>query len=128
MNTKAILSAAMLVSLSAAFAMPADAATKKSKKTTSVAQTQAPTRTVYYRQGDPGYYAPPGSSQSRRYVVRARSYLSAGTETKQGEEHYATYAYPLGGSWDYQNRNNMQGSFTRQPLADPWDIPGWPKY
>jgi hypothetical protein len=120
MLIKALVSTAMLVGLTAALALPADAATrtKKDKKST----------TIYYRQSDPAYYAPPGSRQARRLVVQPRSYLSAGPATKQLQEHYADYAYPPGQSWDYQNRNNMQGSFTRQPLADPWDIPGWPKY
>jgi len=122
MSIKALVSTALLLSLSAALAVPAEAAPKnanKSKKQSTV---------IYYRQSDPGYYAPPGSRQGRRYLVQPRSYLSAGTETKQLEETYADYAYPPGGSWDYQNRNSAQGSFTRQPLADPWDIPGWPKY
>jgi hypothetical protein len=123
MTIKAIVSTAMLASLSMAIAIPVDAATKKRTK---VEQQQS--RTIYYRQSDPGYYAPPGSRQARRYLVQPRSYLSAGTQTKQHEEHYADYAFPPGQSWDYQNRNSAQGSFTRMPLADPWDIPGWPKY
>jgi hypothetical protein len=120
MLIKALVSTAMLVSLGAAFALPADAATKSKKDKKST--------TVYYRQGDPAYYAAPGSRQGRRLVVQPRSYLSAGPATKQHQEHYADYAFPPGGSWDYSNRNSAQGSFTRQPLADPWDIPGWSKY
>jgi hypothetical protein len=119
---KALFSTAVLVSLGAAFALPVEAATKRNavpnKKSTA----------VQYRQSDPAYYANPNSRQGRRLVVQPRSYLSAGPATKQHQEHYADYAFPPSGSWDYQNRNNMQGSFTRQPLADPWDIHGWPKY
>jgi hypothetical protein len=122
MLIKALFSTAMLVSLSAALAQPAQAATKKN------AATNKKSTAIYYRQSDPAYYAPPGSRQSRRLVVQPRSYLSAGPATKQHEEHYADYAFPLSQSWDYLNRNGAQGSFTRMPLADPWDIPGWPKY
>jgi hypothetical protein len=122
MLIKALVSTAMLVGLTAALAPLAEAATKKTVK------QEKKSTTIYYRQSDPAYYAPPGSRQARRLVVQPRSYLSAGPATKQLQEHDADYAFPPGGSWDYSNRNNMQGSFTRQPLADPWDIPGWPKY
>lgn len=125
MIIKAIVSTVALVGLTVAFAVPSEAATKKSTK---AKQEQQRSTTIYYRQADPGYYAPPGSRAARRYLVQPRSYLSAGTETKQHAEHYADYAFPPGGSWDYQNRNSFQGSFNRMPLADPWDIPGWPKY
>jgi hypothetical protein len=122
MLIKALVSTAMLVGLSAAFALPADAATKKN------AAANKKSTTVYYRQSDPAYYAPPGSRRGRRLVVQPRSWLSAGPATKQHQEHDADYAFPPSGSWDYQNRNGAQGSFTRQPLADPWDIPGWSKF
>lgn len=122
MLIKALFSTAVLVSLSAALALPAQAATKK-----NVAANKKSTA-IYYRQSDPAYYGNPNSRQGRRLVVQPRSYLSAGPATKQHQEHYADYAFPPGGSWDYQNRTSAQGSFTRQPLADPWDIPGWPKY
>ena len=122
MTIKALVSTAMLVSLTVVFAVPVEAATKKSNK------QEKRSTTIYYRQSDPGYYAPPGSRAARRLLVQPRSYLSAGTATKQHEEHYADYAFPLTQSFDYMYRNSFQGSFTRMPLADPWDIPGWPKY
>ncbi len=81
---------------------------------------------IYYRAEDRAYFE--RARVARRLTVQPRSYLSAGTETKRLEEHYADYAYPPGGSWDYSNRNSAQGSFNRQPLNDPWDIPGWPKF
>jgi hypothetical protein len=114
MTLRTIVATATLVGVALALAMPAEAATKRKKSY------------VYYRQSDPAYYAPPGSR--RRLTVQPRSYLSAGTETKQYEEHYADYAFPPGGSWNYQNRNSAQGSFTRMPLNDAWDIPGQPKF
>jgi predicted AAA+ superfamily ATPase len=122
MTIKAIVSTAMLLSLSVALAIPVDAATKSKTK------AEKKSTAIYYRQSDPAYYAPPGSRQAQRLLVQRRSYLSAGTETKQHAEHYADYAYPLSQSFDYMYRNTFQGSFTRMPLADPWDIPGWPKY
>ncbi len=125
MVIKALFSTAVLVSLSAALVLPAEAATKKNAAANAANKKST---TIYYRQSDPAYYAPPGSRQSRRLDVQPRYYLSAGHATKQHQEHDADYAFPPGGSWDYQNRNSAQGSFTRQPLADPWDMPGWPKY
>jgi hypothetical protein len=110
---RTLVATAVLAGLTLALAAPADAA-KKPKKTYT-----------YYRSQEPNYVR---VRQSRRLVVQPRSYLSAGTETKQYDEHYADYAFPPGGSFDYSNRNSAQGSFTRRPLADPWDIPGWPKF
>ena len=80
---------------------------------------------IYYRAEDRAYFE---RTRSSRLTVQPRSYLSAGTETKQYEQHYTDYAFPPGGSWDYQNRNSAQGSFTRQPLNDPWDVPGARKF
>ena len=114
MTIRTIVATATLVGLTLALAMPAEAA-KKQKKSY-----------IYYGAQDPYYSS--RARQSRRLTVRPRSYLSAGTETKQYDEHYTDYAFPPGSSWSYQNRNGAQGSFNRTPLADPWDIPGWPKF
>ena len=75
MTIKALVSTAMLVSLTVVFAVPVEAATKKSNK------QEKRSTTIYYRQSDPGYYAPPGSRAARRLLVQPRSYLSAGTAT-----------------------------------------------
>jgi hypothetical protein len=113
MSFRTIATIAALAGLTLVFAVPADAAPKR-KKTY-----------IYYNSIEPEY-AP--RFRRARLTVQPRSYLSAGTETKPYDEHYLDYAFPPGGSWDYSNRNNQQGSFNRQPLADPWDIPGWPKF
>lgn len=101
-----------LIGLALALSAPARAAEKPKKSY------------IYYSQADQAYF----ERKRNRLTVQPRSYLSAGTETKQYDEHYADYAFPPGGSWDYQNRNSAQGSFNRMPMSDPWDIPGWPKF
>jgi hypothetical protein len=111
---RTFVATAILTGLTLALTLPAEAAKKPRKSYTYSSSSHDP-RYVRVR-------------QSKRLVVRPRSYLSAGTETKQYDEHYADYAFPPGSSFDYSNRNGAQGSFTRRPLADPWDIPGWPKF
>jgi hypothetical protein len=102
-----------------ALALPADAATKRKTKKSY----------IYYGSED-RYYGPQGKPgrAATRVTVRPRSYLDPGTETKQYDQHYTDYAFPPGGSWSYQNRNDYGITWTRAPLPDPWDIPGWPKY
>ncbi|MGZ3410928.1 MAG: hypothetical protein ACXWKA_11335 [Xanthobacteraceae bacterium] len=108
------VSIATLVGLALLLAVPAEAA-ENQKRSNATCRAQDPN-------------CDPSAKKSNRIVVRPRSYLSAGTETKQYDEHYTDYAFPPGGSWDYQNRNNFQDSFSGRPFFSPWDIPGWPKY
>jgi hypothetical protein len=109
----------VLTGIAAALALPAEAAKKRKPSH------------IYYGSED-RYYGPngrPGRSVTpTRLTVRPRSYLDPGTETKQYDQHYTDYAFPPGGSWSYRNRNDYNMSFSRQPLPDPWDIPGWQKY
>ena len=120
MMIRATFAAIPLVSLMVALALPAQAQTQSSGPRVQNSQQ----RYIYYRDEDRAYF----ERTKNRLTVRPRSFLTAGTETKQRDQHYTDYAYPPGGSWDYQNRNSMQGSFTRQPLPDPFDMPGWPKF
>ena len=113
MTFRKIAAIAGLVGVAFALSAPAKAAQKPKKSY------------IYYSQEDRAAFE---RKRGGRLTVQPRSYLSAGTQTKQHDEHYADYAFPPGGSWDYQNRNSAQGSFNRQPLADPWDIPGWSKF
>ncbi|MGZ3409408.1 MAG: hypothetical protein ACXWJW_02870 [Xanthobacteraceae bacterium] len=114
MIIRLVVSTATLVGLALTLAAPAEAA-KKQKKSY-----------IYYSAEDRAYFQ--RVRQSNRLVVRPRSYLSAGTATKQYDEHYADYAFPPGSSFDYSQRNTAQGSFNRQPLPEPYDIPGWTKF
>lgn len=114
MTFGATTSIASLVGLALLLAVPAEAAESRKK-------SNAPCRAQDSN-------CDPGNKKSNRLVVRPRSYLSAGTETKQYDEHYTDYAFPPGGSWDYQNRNNFQDSFSGRPFLSPWELPGQPKY
>ncbi len=105
-------------------AFAVDAATKKNDP--GQARNR---RTIYYRQSDPGYYAQPelapgpASARAAALVSFSRYGDQAARRTLR-----RTMRFRRSQSFDYQNRNSFQGSFTRMPLADPWDIPGWPKY
>ncbi|HVG50664.1 MAG TPA: hypothetical protein VM867_03420 [Xanthobacteraceae bacterium] len=115
MIIRAAVAAITLTGLALALAAPALAQSQKNQKKSY----------IYYRAEDRAYFE---RTRGNRLTVRPRSYLSAGTETKQHEQHYTDYAFPPGGSWDYQHRNSFQGSFTRMPLNDPWDVPGSRKF
>lgn len=70
---------------------------------------------VSYRQGP----------RTRIYVTR-RSWLDAGTEVRPGERKYTDYAIPPG--YTQTTIDQLTGRpWTRQPLNDPWDLPGYPK-
>ncbi len=55
-----------------------------------------------------------------------RSWLDAGTEVQPGERKYTDYAIPPG--YTQTTIDQLTGRpWTRQPLNDPWDLPGYPK-
>jgi hypothetical protein len=58
-----------------------------------------------------------------RIVVRGRSYLDAGTEVLPGERKFTDYVDPPGGYSALRNAD-VFGGFRRQPLPDPFDLPG----
>ncbi len=65
-----------------------------------------------------------------RYVPVRRSFLDPGTEVSPGELPYTAGlsvipAYSVTSNIDV---NSPGGSFRRQPLSDPWDLPGFPKW
>jgi hypothetical protein len=62
-----------------------------------------------------------------RITVYQRSFLSGGTESLQRDQRYTNYSHPPNylGPLD---RNDPKVSFSRSPMPDAWDIPGWPKY
>jgi hypothetical protein len=62
-----------------------------------------------------------------RVTVPARSFLDAGTHVLPGERKFNDYAFPPG----YSVLGSSLGpgrDFRRQPLNDPWDIPGSLKF
>jgi hypothetical protein len=62
-----------------------------------------------------------------RVTVPARSFLDAGTNVLPGERKFNDYAFPPG----YSVLDSSLGpgrDFRRQPLNDPWDIPGSNKF
>jgi hypothetical protein len=65
----------------------------------------------------------------RYFVTERRSYLNPGTEVLPGEGNYTNYVFPPA----YSPTANIDvfspsGSFRRQPLSDPWDLPNFSKY
>jgi hypothetical protein len=62
-----------------------------------------------------------------RITVRRRSFLDAGTEVLPGERKYTDYVFPPG----YSAMRNVLGpgrDFTRSPLPDPFDLPGFSRF
>lgn len=82
-------------------------------------------------------YEPPQARNSRsmnysyragprtRIFVTKRSWLDLGTEVLPGERHYLDYALRPGNS--DLDMLNPHTDFRRQPLPDPFDLPGYPR-
>ncbi len=101
---KATWVAVAAATLAVAFAaVPAEAAKKKSATARSA-------RTVVV-------------ASRPQIVIRRRSFLDPGTEVLPGSQPSAAYAFPP----RYQPLpvENTIWTWTRQPLPDPWDIPGY---
>ncbi len=105
--------AVTLTGLAVALAMPAEAAKKRKKSYIYYGHEE--THVVRTRAGT-------------RIVVRRRSFLDPGTETKQYEEHYTDYAYPRGYSPAGVDLGDFKTSFSRMPLPGRYDIPNWGRY
>ena len=65
----------------------------------------------------------PAKRARTRIVVRGRSFLDAGTEVLPGERKFNDYVDPPGGYSALRNID-VYGGFRRQPLPDPFDLPG----
>ncbi|MGP0093893.1 MAG: hypothetical protein ACLPKB_28715 [Xanthobacteraceae bacterium] len=110
-------------------AVPADAAPKKKDGALSPARTQViirPGSRVISGQGTMITTIGPGGVMQTRYVAQRRSFLDPGTDTTPGEKLPGGVYVPLA----YSPTSNIDvlspsGSFRRQPLADPWDIPSY---
>jgi hypothetical protein len=109
-----IAGAAALTGLVVALALPAEAATKKRKKSY-----------IYYGHEETHVQR---TRAGTRIVVRRRSYLDPGTETKQYEVHYTDYAYPRDYSPAGVGPGDFKTSFSRMPLPGKYDIPNWGRY
>jgi hypothetical protein len=62
-----------------------------------------------------------------RITVRRRSFLDAGTEVRPGDRKYLDYVFPP----NYSVMGNVLGpgrDFTRSPLPDPFDLPGFSRF
>jgi hypothetical protein len=58
-----------------------------------------------------------------RIFVTKRSWLDLGTEVQPGERKYTDYAIPP--TYTQTTIDQLTGRpWTRQPLVDPWDLPG----
>ncbi len=115
MRFKAIMAVAALGGLVVGLAMAGPRPAEAAKKRTTTIYYGSPERVVVHRR------AP------TRLTVRRRSFLDAGTETLQRDQHYTDYSHPPN-YVPYIDRTDPKVSFSRMPLPDPWDIPGWPKY
>lgn len=61
-----------------------------------------------------------------RIFVTKRHWLDLGTEVQPGERKYTDYAIPP--NYTQTTIDQLTGRpWTRQPLVDPWDLPGYPK-
>ena len=65
-----------------------------------------------------------------RYVAVRRSFLDPGTEVSPGELPYTAGAslIPAYSPTSNIDVTSPSGSFRRDPLSDPWDLPGFPKW
>ena len=76
--------------------------------------------------GVSNYQRAKAARQRSRVTVRQRSYLDAGTDVLPGDRKFNDYVYPPG-----YNALDVLGpgqNFWRNPLNNPWDVPGQPKY
>ena len=109
LSTMAVLSALAAIAVASS---PADAA---KKKRSTIVYTQGQTRVVAAR-------AP------ARILVRRRSYLDAGTEVIPGERKFTDYVFPPGYRPLTFYGADPTGGYVRQPLPDPFDVPGFQRY
>jgi hypothetical protein len=61
-----------------------------------------------------------------RVVVRRRSYLDPGSETKPLAQHYHDYAFPADSSGSrYGDAGDFKINFNRMPFPNCFDLPGF---
>ena len=82
------------------------------------AEAQAPRKRGLSASPNSSYMVGP---RTRVYVTR-RSWLDAGTEVLPGERKFTDYVIPPG--YNFADQIDPRGGWRRQPLPDPWDLPG----
>jgi len=118
---------ASVVALASTFAVPPVNAAPKKSEYLPRARTQViirPGSRVFSGPGTMIVTIGPNGVAQRRYLAQRRSFLDPGTETTPGEKLPGGIYVPLA----YSPTSNIDvlspsGSFRRQPLSDPWDIP-----
>jgi hypothetical protein len=90
------------------------------------ADAQQPRDSVLSRNRGPSPdYSYQQGPRTRIYVTK-RHWLDLGTEVQPGERKYTDYAIPPG--YTQSTIDQLTGRpWTRQPLVDPWDLPGYAK-
>jgi hypothetical protein len=118
---------ASVAALAFTFAVPPVNAASKKSEYLPRARTQViirPGSRVIGGQGTMIVTIGPSGVAQTRYVAQRRSFLDPGTETTPGEKLPGGVYVPLA----YSPTSNIDvlspgGSFRRQPLSDPWDLP-----
>jgi hypothetical protein len=106
MRLRLALGLAVIAAAAAALALPAQAQTRR-------APAGSETITVIDETG----------KSRTKVIVRPRSWLDPGPEEIPGSNHSNDYAMPPNYSVFY-DRNNYNGTWSRNPLPGPFDIPG----
>lgn len=109
-----ILAAGLTFATLLAMGPSADFANAQEQRSSVLSRNQR-SPNVSYQQGP----------RTRIFVTR-RSWLDLGTEVRPGERKYTDYAIPP--AYTQTTIDQLTGRpWTRQPLIDPWDLPGYAK-
>ena len=111
MRMKSVAAAAAVAVIAAAFAVPADAQSRRQAPRPGVVTSGPiqPTMTIYR------------TPEGRRYVVvHRRSYLDAGTEVYPGSKSYTDYVFPPG--YSAYHIFDPSSPYKRWPLPGPFEL------
>lgn len=86
---------------------------------TATAEAQSSQRHMRNASPNSSYMAGP---RTRVYITR-RSWLDAGTEISRGDRTFRDHVFPPG--YNLADQNSLRGGWRRQPLPDPFDLPGF---
>ena len=115
MNSRIRTIGLALAAATLAIGIGAGAADAQQPRDSVLSRNRAPSPDYSYQQGP----------RTRIYVTK-RHWLDLGTEVLPGERKYTDYAIPPG--YTQTTIDQLTGRpWTRQPLVDPWDLPGYPK-